>query len=200
MSSSTASLSVLLETADSVVHLIHKIHQGRESLSLLRSALLAEATKLCECLRNEREDAGRSIAGDVFERGSHESIDGRSEMVVDQVAGPVLPMSNVPEVRMVQVIDVAHDEVEVVSHQRVAVRQNNKRRMIQPKPQSLSNMSEPPKCPVCWDNVDQATLTPCGHLFCFRCITNALAFSGQSCPVCRTSIVKESQLVSLLEA
>lgn len=58
------------------------------------------------------------------------------------------------------------------------------------------------KCPICMDNIIDATTTICGHLFCHRCIVDTLNWSATQrkqelgstrkvngvCPVCRKSL------------
>ncbi len=58
------------------------------------------------------------------------------------------------------------------------------------------------KCPICMDNIKNATTTICGHLFCHRCIVDTLSWSASQrkqelgstrkvngvCPVCRKSL------------
>ena len=111
-----------------------------------------------------------------------------------------------PEMRVVEVIDLACDEdVGLVSHETMAVgrgdRRGRKRRLVQSETR-VASVPEPKTCPVCLEAVEHATLTPCGHLFCFACISMVLAIGGDGCrcPLCRGSIATDSQLVSLLEA
>ena len=46
---------------------------------------------------------------------------------------------------------------------------------------------EDAECPVCLEVYEQPTRTPCGHWFCFECITNVLRQrdTGSTCPLCR---------------
>lgn len=57
------------------------------------------------------------------------------------------------------------------------------------------------KCPICMDNLKNATTTSCGHLFCHQCIVDTLNWSAAQqrqdtgrravkgvCPVCRKSL------------
>jgi hypothetical protein len=56
--------------------------------------------------------------------------------------------------------------------------------------------SSPKKCSICLEQVKQASVTPCGHLFCWFCvhqhIENAQRFSSSTnnalCPSCREPI------------
>ena len=61
------------------------------------------------------------------------------------------------------------------------------------------------KCPICMDNIKDATTTICGHLFCHRCIVDTLNWSATQrkqelgstrkvngvCPVCRKSLANK---------
>lgn len=55
------------------------------------------------------------------------------------------------------------------------------------------------QCPICFDDVSQAMVTPCGHIFCLECIQKSISSSaarGQTggrlgtglCPLCRKLI------------
>lgn len=60
---------------------------------------------------------------------------------------------------------------------------------------SLANL----RCPICFDELDKATVACCGHVFCLECILQSLASStarGQTkgakgvglCPLCRKKV------------
>lgn len=65
------------------------------------------------------------------------------------------------------------------------------------------------QCPICFDEIDIATLTTCGHIFCLDCISQSISSSyarGQVrgrrgvglCPLCRKSVsFKESVVLRL---
>ena len=38
-------------------------------------------------------------------------------------------------------------------------------------------------CPICFELIDEAHITRCGHTFCYRCITKSLEINGR-CPKC----------------
>ena len=50
------------------------------------------------------------------------------------------------------------------------------------------------KCPLCMDHVEQPAITPCGHVYCWRCITQHVQRStsirtrGSACPVCTSAV------------
>jgi len=53
----------------------------------------------------------------------------------------------------------------------------------------LSQAVPPPaapafRCPICMDELQEATSTKCGHVFCKNCIKKALAVQ-KKCPTCR---------------
>ena len=55
-----------------------------------------------------------------------------------------------------------------------------------------------PECAICLESVDDGVSTPCAHIFCRECITDALRkSSGTLCPSCRAP-VSRSELVSVL--
>jgi hypothetical protein len=49
------------------------------------------------------------------------------------------------------------------------------------------------ECPICYDTVDitkNNATTPCGHTFCFSCISQALVHNNE-CPCCRGTLQEE---------
>lgn len=70
------------------------------------------------------------------------------------------------------------------------------RLVSQDKPAATSiNTSSGIKCALCLEKLQEKTATPCGHLFCWKCITEWCA-SKPECPLCRES-VQLSRLVFL---
>ena len=48
-------------------------------------------------------------------------------------------------------------------------------------------------CPICFEEVSECRMTPCGHNFCMHCITECINVK-HSCPLCSTEVVV-SQLI-----
>ncbi|ESP01505.1 hypothetical protein LOTGIDRAFT_238291 [Lottia gigantea] len=48
-------------------------------------------------------------------------------------------------------------------------------------------------CPICFEIIDEAHMTKCGHSFCFRCIKQSLERSNR-CPKCYRSIENPAQI------
>lgn len=42
-------------------------------------------------------------------------------------------------------------------------------------------------CPVCYDDIENKSITPCGHSFCFKCIHVWINLNS-SCPLCKASL------------
>ncbi|XP_023288758.1 E3 ubiquitin-protein ligase RFWD2 isoform X1 [Orussus abietinus] len=42
-------------------------------------------------------------------------------------------------------------------------------------------------CPICFEVIDEAHITRCGHTFCFRCIVKSLEVNGR-CPKCSSNL------------
>ena len=42
-------------------------------------------------------------------------------------------------------------------------------------------------CPICLDVLHEPVVSPCGHVFCYDCVRQSLAYS-MTCPVCRRPI------------
>jgi hypothetical protein len=50
------------------------------------------------------------------------------------------------------------------------------------------------KCTICFEKIGEKnnTTTPCGHIFCFECITRSLQ-SNNTCPYCRAVLIEVKQ-------
>jgi len=60
-------------------------------------------------------------------------------------------------------------------------------------PRITQSADEP--CVICLDNIVSLTVTPCGHLFCKKCIIPCVQ-QQEMCPTCRKHIT-ESELVEV---
>jgi E3 ubiquitin-protein ligase RFWD2 len=46
------------------------------------------------------------------------------------------------------------------------------------------------QCPICVEVIADPFVTPCGHTFCYQCITTHLRHQS-NCPSCRSYLVQE---------
>lgn len=46
------------------------------------------------------------------------------------------------------------------------------------------------ECPICMEDVADAIITSCGHVFCRDCIENWLLNNVADCPMCRSRITR----------
>lgn len=120
------------------------------------------------------------------------------------------PMLRTPDIIDVSSDDDNSDDVEIIEFRRESER-------------LLNNPEQPPhvnttvclsdvQCPICFDEVTEATITSCGHIFCLECIQQSIASStarGQTrgrrgvglCPLCRKSVVfKDTVLLRMRKA
>lgn len=67
--------------------------------------------------------------------------------------------------------------------------------IVQETSSSPSPVSHLKKCPLCLEQRKNVSVTPCGHLFCWTCITEWLQVQNQ-CPICR-EVVQPSRVVPL---
>ncbi|XP_071820503.1 E3 ubiquitin-protein ligase COP1-like [Apostichopus japonicus] len=58
---------------------------------------------------------------------------------------------------------------------------------------SYENKDNDYLCPICFDVIDEAYITNCGHSFCYRCITQSLK-ARSKCPKCNFAIEKTDQI------
>ena len=56
------------------------------------------------------------------------------------------------------------------------------------------------ECAICLDSLDNAAITRCAHVFCYRCIVDVLHTAGLDtrCPLCRAH-VREEELIKVPE-
>lgn len=53
------------------------------------------------------------------------------------------------------------------------------------------------KCPICQQDIEEAAITQCEHIFCYECLIRWMSYSGpnsMTCPSCRGDISKREQL------
>lgn len=77
---------------------------------------------------------------------------------------------------------------------------SNSRRRKRPHPQVFSGIAGSFEdkdndyiCPICFDIIDEAYMTPCGHTFCGKCIKTCIEQISR-CPRCNTSIDNDEQI------
>ncbi|XP_048587008.1 E3 ubiquitin-protein ligase COP1-like isoform X2 [Nematostella vectensis] len=58
---------------------------------------------------------------------------------------------------------------------------------------SFSDRNSDFVCPICFDTIDEAFITKCGHTFCYHCISRSLTESNR-CPKCNFVIEKADQI------
>ena len=51
-------------------------------------------------------------------------------------------------------------------------------------------------CVICLETIENLTVTPCGHLFCRRCIVPCIS-AQQMCPTCRKTIRSDNELIQV---
>jgi E3 ubiquitin-protein ligase RFWD2 len=57
------------------------------------------------------------------------------------------------------------------------------------EPRALFN-PEDLACPICVETIEDAFATPCGHTFCFKCISTHLK-NKSTCPSCGAHLVQD---------
>jgi hypothetical protein len=57
--------------------------------------------------------------------------------------------------------------------------------------QTDANVELIEECPICMESNSFMIRTPCGHSFCFKCITKTMN-KNTSCPLCRTVLIESS--------
>lgn len=52
------------------------------------------------------------------------------------------------------------------------------------------SISNPEKCSICFENVSDTAIIPCGHkFFCYECINDyRYSYKHRGCPICRCNI------------
>ena len=58
-------------------------------------------------------------------------------------------------------------------------------------------MSHPQfECNICLDDLKEPVVTKCGHLYCWKCLSEWLTRGAADCPVCKAAVI-ESEIVSI---
>ena len=57
-------------------------------------------------------------------------------------------------------------------------------------PQRALFSAEDLACPICVETIEDAFATPCGHTFCFKCISTHLK-NKSTCPSCGAHLVQD---------
>lgn len=52
------------------------------------------------------------------------------------------------------------------------------------------------QCPICMSRIEEASITPCGHRFCFKCIDECIN-RQHKCPCCQTAVTTEELIRDL---
>ena len=68
--------------------------------------------------------------------------------------------------------------------------QTDKSKQNQKKNESPNNWSledEKWTCPICGEKLNNPVVTPCGHIYCFKCIDRWL-LSSNRCPMCNSNV------------
>ncbi|EGW31202.1 uncharacterized protein SPAPADRAFT_140703 [Spathaspora passalidarum NRRL Y-27907] len=103
--------------------------------------------------------------------------------------------------------DIGEEDVEIVEFRKVT---NDLIDHPSQKPNHTTKKLSDVQCPICFDDVTNATTTSCGHIFCLECIEQSISSSharGQVsgngrgkglCPLCRKQVsFKDTILIRL---
>ncbi|KAI5953126.1 hypothetical protein KGF54_002497 [Candida jiufengensis] len=121
----------------------------------------------------------------------------------------VIPSYNVDD-------DDSDDEIQILEFRKITQDLlDNPQQQNSNESTSTSNETQAPKvtkklsesqCPICFDDIDNATVTSCGHIFCLNCIEQSISSSharGNSsiprgkglCPLCRKMVSFKETIV-----
>ena len=64
--------------------------------------------------------------------------------------------------------------------------------------EKLKEPSDNEDCIICMDNITNLTLTECGHMFCYDCITKWLLTRG-NCPFCKKDLMNKKLMITKKE-
>lgn len=96
------------------------------------------------------------------------------------------------------------DEDEEDEVQMLEFHKNTQSLIDEPAPKVVKKLSEA-ECPICFDSIENATTTSCGHLFCLNCLQRSISASaargqtrrkgGGLCPMCRKTVLFKDTIV-----
>lgn len=102
------------------------------------------------------------------------------------------------------VITVSSDEDDEDEVQMLEFHKNTQSLIDAPAPKVVKKLSEA-ECPICFDSIENATTTSCGHLFCLNCLQRSISASaargqtrrkgGGLCPMCRKTVLFKDTIV-----
>lgn len=98
----------------------------------------------------------------------------------------------------------ADDDVEVLEFRKLT-----QQLIAQAPPKVVKKLSQA-ECPICFDEITNATATFCGHVFCLECLQRSVSASsarGQTrgrkgvglCPMCRKTVAFKDAMVLRLK-
>lgn len=124
----------------------------------------------------------------------------RRKVASNQQNVPLLDLSDTEVSSQDDVIILGSDEEELdKSQRRKSMNDMLQESMLHNNSAASFNKA---KCPICFDQIDEAVVTPCGHLFCADCIYEAIPNSKVktvnrgNCPLCR-KVVSLKDLIHL---
>ena len=98
-------------------------------------------------------------------------------------------------------INVNHQAVSMMNYINTADKQQRLQRLeerrteIQRKIDSITErITSTMLCPVCYDDITNKSVTPCGHAFCFKCIHVWINLNSH-CPMCKAILTQRDVLV-----
>lgn len=63
----------------------------------------------------------------------------------------------------------------------------NSKEIVETNVELSPNSSQASDCFICAETLSNSTALPCGHVYCWNCIFNSMAYGGK-CPICREKI------------
>lgn len=100
--------------------------------------------------------------------------------------------------------DEEDDDVEVLEFRKLT------QQLIALAPPKVVKKLAHAECPICFDEITNATSTPCGHVYCLECLQRSVSASsarGQTrgrkgvglCPMCRKTVAFKDVIVLRLK-